>query len=90
MTDPLTEPRPPMTRVVIMLKACVKKKDFGEKEVMKCAQRAPATPVRKALIQKASSRDRITLMPSERAAISLSRTALMSRPKGDLPILLTR
>ena len=78
-----------MTSIVMILKACVKKKDLGEKEVIKWAHREPATPVRKALMQKASSRERITLTPSERAAISLSRAARMSRPNAEAPILQT-
>ncbi len=51
---------------------------------MKCAHREPATPVKNALTQKASSRERMTLMPRDCAAISLSRTATICRPKADL------
>ena len=68
------------------VKAWTKKKDLGENEVMKCPHREPATPVRNALRQNASSRARSTLTPSDCEAISLSRDALMERPKDDLPI----
>ena len=75
MTEPLTDPSPPITSIVMMLNAWVKKNDFGEKDVMKCAHREPATPVRKALMQNANRRERSTLTPRESAAISLSRAA---------------
>ena len=79
---PIWLPMPPSTTMARMVADSMKVKDSGEMKPCRAAKNAPAKPPNMAPIAKAVSLVLVVLMPSERQAISSSRSASQARPTG--------
>src|SRR5580692_6855231 len=79
---PIWLPMPPSTTMARMVADSMKVKDSGEMKPCRAAKKAPAKPPKPAPIANAVSLVLVVLMPSERHAISSSRSASQARPTG--------
>ena len=84
MTTPSCEPRPPSTTMARMIADSMKVKLSGEMKPCRVAKKAPAKPPNMAPVANAVSLTLVVLMPSERQAISSSRSASQARPDRQL------
>ena len=82
MATPIWLPMPPSTTMARMVADSMKVNDSGETKPCRAAKNAPAKPPNIAPIAKAVSLVLVVLMPSERQAISSSRSASQARPIG--------
>ena len=82
MAMPVSEPMPPRTTIARMIADSRKTKDSGLTKPWRAAKNEPAKPPNMAPIAKAVSLVVVVLMPSERQAISSSRSASQARPTG--------
>ena len=82
MTTPIWLPMPPSTTMARMVADSMKVKDSGEMNASRAAKNEPAKPANIAPMAKAVSLVLVVLMPSERQAISSSRSASQARPIG--------
>ena len=82
MATPSWLPMPPSTTMARMVADSMKVKDSGEMKPCRAAKNAPAKPPNAAPIENAVSLVVVVLMPSERQAISSSRSASQARPTG--------
>ena len=73
---------PPRTTIARMIADSMKMKDSGLTKPWRAAKNAPAKPPNIAPVAKAVSFVVVVLMPSERHAISSSRSASQARPTG--------
>ena len=80
ITEPMILPIPPRTTNTRILMDVLKLNLDACKEEKFRPNRTPAMPARNAETTKAFMRKVVTLMPTDSAAIRLSRTALMARP----------
>ena len=80
MTEPRILPRPPRTTNTRMRMDVLKSNLVAESCEKLPPKRAPAAPARAAETTKAIMRYSVTEMPTDSAAILLSRTAIMARP----------
>src|SRR4051812_18431956 len=84
MATPNWEPIPPSTTMARMIADSRKLKLSGEMKPCRTAKNDPAKPPNMAPMAKAVSLMLTVLMPSERQAISSSRSASQARPTGSL------
>jgi len=82
MAMPGSEPMPPSTTMARMMADSRKTKDSGLTKPCRAAKKAPAKPPNMAPMANAVSFVFVVLMPSERQAISSSRSASQARPTG--------
>ena len=82
MAMPVSEPMPPSTTMARMIADSRKTKDSGLTKPWRAAKKEPAKPPNMAPVAKAVSLVVVVLMPSERQAISSSRSASQARPTG--------
>ena len=82
IATPISEPMPPSTTMARMIADSRKTKDSGLTKPWRAAKKEPAKPPNIAPIAKAVSLVLVVLMPSERQAISSSRSASQARPIG--------
>jgi hypothetical protein len=82
MTTPIWLPRPPSTTIARIIADSMKVKLSGEMKPWRVAKKEPAKPPNMAPMAKAVSLVLVVLMPSERQAISSSRSASQARPTG--------
>ena len=73
---------PPSTTIDRIVADSMKVKDSGEMKPCRAAKNEPAKPPNIAPMAKAVSLVLVVLMPSERQAISSSRSASQARPTG--------
>ena len=83
MATPTVEPMPPSTTIARISADSEKFTDSGLMKPCRAVKRAPAMPPKKAPLAKAASLALVVLMPSERQAISSSRSASQARPIGN-------
>ncbi len=79
---PVSEPMPPRTTIARMTADSRKTKLSGETKPWRAAKNEPAKPPNIAPVAKAVSLVATVLMPSDRQAISSSRSASHARPIG--------
>ncbi len=79
---PVSDPIPPSTTMARMTADSRKTNDSGLTKPCRAAKKEPAKPPNMAPIAKAVSLVLVVLMPSERQAISSSRSASQARPTG--------
>ena len=79
---PASDPMPPSTTMARMIADSRKTKDSGLTKPWRAAKNEPAKPPNIAPIANAVSLVVVVLMPSERQAISSSRSASQARPIG--------
>ena len=79
-TEPVMEPRPPVTTIISTLKVRTKVNILGSMVASRLARRAPPTPAKNDPMVKESSFWRKTSMPMALAAVSSSRIALKTFP----------
>ena len=79
---PIWLPMPPSTTMATITADSMKVKLSGEMKPWRAAKNEPAKPPNMAPIAKAVSLVLVVLMPSERQAISSSRSASQARPTG--------
>ena len=82
MATPIWLPMPPSTTMARIIADSMKVKLSGEMKPCRAAKNEPAKPPNIAPIAKAVSLVLVVLMPSERQAISSSRSASQARPTG--------
>ena len=82
MATPIWLPMPPSTTIARITALSRKVNDSGLMKFCRAAKKAPAKPPKPAPIAKAVSLVLVVLMPSERQAISSSRSASHARPTG--------
>ncbi len=82
IATPIWLPMPPSTTIDRMVADSRKVKDSGEMKPCRVAKNEPAKPANIAPMAKAVSLVLVVLMPSERQAISSSRSASQARPTG--------
>ncbi len=82
MATPIWLPMPPSTTIDRIVADSRKVNDSGEMKPCRAAKNEPAKPANIAPIAKAVSLVLVVLMPSERQAISSSRSASQARPTG--------
>ncbi len=82
MATPSWLPMPPSTTMARMIADSMKVKLSGLMKPWRVAKNAPASPPNNAPIENAVSFVIVVLMPSERQAISSSRSASQARPMG--------
>ena len=79
---PIMLPMPPSTTMARIVADSRNVKDSGEMKPWRAAKNEPAKPANIAPIANAVSLVLVVLMPSERQAISSSRSASQARPTG--------
>ena len=82
MATPIWLPMPPSTTMASTMALSMKVKDFGLMKPWRAAKNEPAKPPKPAPMANAVSLVLVVLMPSERQAISSSRSASQARPTG--------
>ncbi len=82
MITPSCEPMPPSTTTARISADSMKVNDSGLTRPWRAAKNAPARPAKVAPSVKADSLIRVGFRPSERQAISSSRSASQARPIG--------
>ena len=80
-TVPNTKPEPPTITASRNRIDCEKGKESGATNIISGAKIAPASPAKAAEIAKAAVLMLTGLRPTERAAVSLSRTATIALPQ---------
>src|SRR5581483_3024458 len=81
---PIMLPMPPSTTMATIIADSMKVKDSGEMKPWRAAKKEPANPPNIAPMAKAVSFVLVVFTPSERQAISSSRSASQARPTGSL------
>src|SRR5262249_29577304 len=82
LATPMVLPMPPSTTMASTVADSMKVKDSGEMKPWRAAKNEPAKPPNRAPVANAVSLVVVVLMPSERQAISSSRSASHARPSG--------